>query len=413
VTSSTAVRVPVREDRHVALRRLICVSAESFADEYWSRRPLLARADELQGGFDDLFTSAAVDELLSTRGLRTPFLRMAKDGATIAERTFTSGGGAGAGIPDQASDEAVLRHFTDGATLVLQGLHRLWAPIITFSQQLAADLGHPVQVNAYVTPPQSTGFSDHYDVHDVFVLQVAGDKHWRIREPVRAQPLRSDPWTAHRDAVEDAAARTEPVIDQTLRPGDCLYLPRGYLHSATALGGTSIHLTIGVHPWTRRHLADQLVKVALDRVSESPEIRAALPLGTDLTGSGAAAADVELVRAALLDSLREVDSSDLHASLAAAARSAQRAAPLRPLVQADTSRALRPEAVLAVRDHVAAALDTADTGSVLHSRAGSLGISPEERPRVEALLAAGAAAVDALGVELARRLLVAGVVVPA
>jgi NAD(P)-dependent dehydrogenase (short-subunit alcohol dehydrogenase family) len=49
---------------------------------------------------------------------------------------------------------------------------------------LAADLGHPTQVNAYITPPSSRGFSPHYDVHDVFVLQVAGEKHWRIHEPV-------------------------------------------------------------------------------------------------------------------------------------------------------------------------------------------------------------------------------------
>ena len=56
----------------------------------------------------------------------------------------------------------------------------------------------PRQVNAYVTPAQNTGFSDHYDVHDVFVLQVAGEKRWRIREPVHPSPLRDQPWTDRR-----------------------------------------------------------------------------------------------------------------------------------------------------------------------------------------------------------------------
>ena len=84
----------------------------------------------------------------------------------------------GAGVADQVSDDKLVRLFADGATMVLQGLHRVWPPIIAFSQQLAAELGHPVQANAYVTPPQNQGFSDHYDVHDVFVLQIAGEKRW-------------------------------------------------------------------------------------------------------------------------------------------------------------------------------------------------------------------------------------------
>ena len=88
---------------------------------------------------------------------------------------------------------------------MLQALHRVWPPIIDFCQQLAADLGHPVQANAYVTPPQNQGFDDHYDVHDVFVLQVAGRKRWSIHAPVHPAPLRNQPWTDRRDAVRRAA----------------------------------------------------------------------------------------------------------------------------------------------------------------------------------------------------------------
>ena len=94
---------------------------------------------------------------------------MAKDGRTLDPTTFTLGGGVGATIGDQVSEDRVLRHFADGATIVLQALHRTWPPVADAAQDLAADLGHPVQVNAYVTPPQSRGFDDHYDVHDVFV----------------------------------------------------------------------------------------------------------------------------------------------------------------------------------------------------------------------------------------------------
>jgi len=403
--------VLARGGGHPALSRLVGVEVETFAREVWSRAPLLSRAGDLPRDFDDLFSPAAVDELVSSRGLRTPFLRMARDGSTLPDRSFTAGGGTGAGITDQASDSAILGHFADGATLVLQGLHRTWRPITDFTQDLAADLGHPVQVNAYVTPRGSTGFSDHYDVHDVFVLQVSGEKQWRIRPPVHPLPLRDEPWTDHRAAVEQAAEQS-PLIEETFQPGDCLYLPRGYLHSATALGGTSIHLTIGVHPWTGRHVADALVRAALERAADGRALRESLPLGTDLVTDGAAEADVAAVREALVDALASLSSADVRAGLAAAARSAQRAAPVSPVQQAEAAQRLRPDDVLVLRRHLAATLEPTGDGARLVSRAAPVVLGPQDVAAVDDLVAAGSTTVSALGADLARRLVVAGVVVP-
>ena len=108
------------------------------------------------------------------RGLRTPFLRIAKDGNVLASPRFTRGGGVGATIADQIDTDAVAKSYAEGATVVFQGLHRTCEPLMEFTAQLVADLGHPVQVNAYLTPPAAQGFSAHYDTHDVFVDQVAG-----------------------------------------------------------------------------------------------------------------------------------------------------------------------------------------------------------------------------------------------
>ena len=394
------------------LSRLLAVPPAEFAQRYWSREPLLSRAADLPTGFDDLFSTEAVDELVAGRGLRTPFLRMAREGTTLADRSFTRGGGIGAAVGDQASDDAILHHFSEGATLVLQGLHRTWRPIIDFSQTLAAELGHPVQVNAYVTPPENTGFSDHYDVHDVFVLQIAGEKRWRIRPPVRELPLRDEPWTDRRPAVEEAA-RERPLMEETFVPGDCLYLPRGYLHSATALGGTSIHLTVGVHAWTRRHVADELVRAAMARASRSLELRSALPLGTDLAATGPAPDDVEAARAALMEALAQVDAADLRTGLAGAARAAQRPAPLAPLAQAEAASALSESSRVAVRAHVAAVLEPAADGrTVLRSRVGAFPVDRSDLAAVEQLLATGSATAGDLGLSLARALMRSGVVVP-
>ena len=206
-----------------------CVADPDAFSSAWGTRALLATAAELPRPFDDLFDLEAVDELLSRRGLRTPFLRMAKDGIVVDTARYTRSGGVGAAIADQVDDTAVTRLFADGTTIVLQALHRVWAPLIVFAGDLTAELGHPVQVNAYVTPPSSRGFSAHYDIHDVFVLQVAGDKRWIVHEPVHEWPLRTQPWTQHRARVE-RAVESPPILDAVLRPGDALYLPRGFLH---------------------------------------------------------------------------------------------------------------------------------------------------------------------------------------
>ncbi len=261
-----------------ALARCVACSAQVFADEHWSRAPLLSRAAELGSDFTDLLTAAAVDGLVSERGLRTPFLRMAKDGAVQPAASFTRGGGAGAAIADQAADDKVLAAIADGSTLVLQGLHRTWPPLVDFGSRLADELGHPVQINAYITPPQNQGFSPHHDVHDVFVLQVSGRKHWTVHRPVVEDPLDNQPFNGFKAAIAERVGE-EPLIDTSLEPGDALYLPRGTIHSAQALGETSIHLTVGVHPLTRY----QLVRFLLDAVQDEPALRASLPMGADLS----------------------------------------------------------------------------------------------------------------------------------
>ena len=333
-----------------ALRRCTVLPLAEFAERHWSRAPLLTRADELGGRFDDLFGAAAADELVSRRGLRTPFLRMAKDGTVLAGREFTRGGGAGAGIADQVADDRVLAHPADGATLVLQALHRTWPPLVDFGTQFAAEIGHPVQINAYITPSESRGFSAHYDVHDVFVLQVAGTKRWRVHAPVVVDPLDSQNWERWR---ADVAARADeaPVLDCVLAPGDALYLPRGTIHAAEAQGETSIHLTVGIHPITRY----QLVREMLDLARENVDLRGSLPMGVDLTDPAMLEAHVTGTVQALHDYLDHVDIAELARRVGDRLAAQTRPAPIAPLAQlvaADEltdSTLLRARAALRVR----------------------------------------------------------------
>ena len=269
--ASPAGRPLPETDPRPTLSRCIGIPTDEFAGRVWATAPLLTPAAPGAADFADLFSAAAVDELISARGLRTPFLRMAKNGSVLATSTFTRSGGVGAGIADQVADDKVLAQLAGGATLVLQALHRTWPPLIRFGGDLARELGHPVQINAYITPPENQGFAAHYDTHDVFVLQVAGSKRWTIHRPVIDDPLPTQTWE-QRKAQVAARATEQPLIDTLLRPGDALYLPRGFLHSAVAQGEVSIHLTVGVHPVTAYDLAQGIDRGRGGRPGAAPVV---------------------------------------------------------------------------------------------------------------------------------------------
>ncbi|MGI8881306.1 MAG: cupin domain-containing protein [Jatrophihabitans sp.] len=364
---STDAGVPDHEVRHPqfaapsAVARATGLAAEDFARDYWSVRPLLRTSAELSAdGFADLLDATAVDELISCRGLRTPFLRMAKEGGVLAPARYTRGGGVGATITDQVADDKVLNLIADGATLVLQALHRTWPPLVQFASALSAELGHPVQINAYITPPQNQGFAAHYDTHDVFVLQVAGRKHWRIHEPVLADPLVDQPWEKHRAAVA-ARAEQAPLIDTDLAPGDALYLPRGYLHSAVALGELSIHLTVGIHPITRTALVTELLAAA----KTDPRLRGSLPAAVDLADPATLAPhlrDTLVALTDLLDSGGDELTARVAAGLGATLAAGTRPEPIAPLAQAELLAAMTPDTALRLRAGLRYTLSSDDTG---------------------------------------------------
>jgi cupin superfamily protein len=398
------------DDRRALAR---CVADPAGFATAWGRRPLLASAAELPGPFDDLLDLDGVDELLSRRGLRTPFLRMAKDGAVVDSSRFTRPGGVGAAIGDQVDDSAVARLFAEGTTIVLQALHRLWPPIIEFAGALAGELGHPVQVNAYITPAASRGFSAHYDIHDVFILQLAGEKRWIVHEPVHEWPLRTQSWTSHRDRVADAVATTEPTIDAVLRPGDALYLPRGFLHSAEALGDVAAHLTVGIHVVTRHALVEALLAEAEDVT----ELREALPVGLDLSAPGELGDDVATTIDLLVDRLRNVTPETVVSRLERALAGSMRPAPISPLAQASAADAVEADTRVRLRPGLEVRRVTSENGVELCLPGESVTFDASLEDAVAALLDDESCVVDALPGDphavrgLVRTLLVRGVVV--
>ncbi|SCF26175.1 Cupin superfamily protein [Micromonospora purpureochromogenes] len=402
-----------------ALARCASVEPAKFAAAHWGRAPLLSRADELPNpdGFTDLLSPADADELLSRRGLRTPFLRVARDGQLVPAARYTGGGGAGAEITDQVLDEKVLELYASGATLVLQGLHRTWPALVDFARDLGTALSQPLQVNAYLTPAGSQGFATHYDTHDVFVLQVDGRKHWRIHPPVLPDPLEQQPWGGRADEVA-ATADGPAALDVVLAPGDALYLPRGWLHSARAQESSSLHLTVGIRALTRYAMVEELLTLA----AEDPRLRAGLPFGTDVADPDAVEPELTETVEALRDWLLRVDPAAVAARLRQRAWPAARPAPIRPLAQAAALAALDADSRIAPRAGLRWQLTATDDHRVaLRLPDRTLTLPGTCEPAVRTLLTGTVTRVgdlpglddDADRLVLARRLLREAVAVPA
>ncbi len=228
-----------------ALARCVApLAADAFLAAYWERRPLVVeRGGEAR--FDDLLSEGDVEELVSAGSLRSPAFRLVKAGEDIRLSDYA------VDIPwrpsaftKTADAGRIAAAFAEGATIVVQGLHHWWRPLALFCRGLEAELGHPAQANAYWTPRASQGLPIHHDTHDVFVLQVAGEKRWLVYEPVWELPLREQRYS------EAMGEPGEPVHDVTLRAGDTLYLPRGWLHQAVTSETDSLHLTLGVNVYT-------------------------------------------------------------------------------------------------------------------------------------------------------------------
>jgi hypothetical protein len=250
----------------------------------------------------------------------------------------------------------------------------------------------------------------------VFVLQVAGRKHWRVHDPVLPDPLVNQPWGGRAEEVA-ATAEGPPALEIVLEPGDALYLPRGWLHAAEALGEQSLHLTVGLHRPTRYTLVEALLGLA----AEDPRLRAGLPLGLDPTDADEVAPQLSSTVLALSDWLATVDPRRVADRLRPAQWAARRPAPIRPLTQATAATTVDSDSIVAVRPGLRWRLAPGAPGRVVLALADrGIDVPAFCADAVRAALAGPSVRVGELpgldpddAVVLTRRLLREAVVVPA
>jgi mannose-6-phosphate isomerase-like protein (cupin superfamily) len=205
---------------------------DAFASTTWGRAPLLTQTGPHE--FDDVLTLADVDRLVSC-GARLPTVRMVSDGAPLAPARYCSTTRLGGRTLDDVVDPVkIVSRLGEGATLVLQSLHRTVPSVGDVVAALQDEISHPVQANAYLTPPGAAGLAEHADLHDVFAVQLHGSKRWWV----------------------------DGLGDVTVHPGDVLYVPRGTRHRAATDEATSLHLTIGIIRVTHRQVLERLLQTS-------------------------------------------------------------------------------------------------------------------------------------------------------
>jgi hypothetical protein len=261
-----------------------------------------------------------------------------------------------------------------------------------------------------VTPAgDAQGFDFHHDTHDVFVLQVSGRKRWIVHEPVLPLPLPSQARSGD-DLVADGA---EPLLDVELEAGDCLYLPRGYVHAALTTDEHSVHLTVGVLSTTWYDVLSD----ALTLAGRDEGFRDALPVQPR---DGLAATLPDLLRRAA-DWFAALPPEDLAEVVDRRLARAVPPEPVRLLAGAAAARTAGAATAVRPRAGLGATLTTSGGTAVLRLPDRTLSL-PEvaEAGLRRALLGPGVVADLAVGgldgddaLVLARRLLREGVLVPA
>jgi hypothetical protein len=219
---------------------------DRFKAEVYGRKPQVTATGR---DYSRLGSLEGFDHLINETLLPSAAFRLVRDGTPVPVRAYTRS--FGTRDPIRVADPAlVFDWFGDGATIILESLHRYSPPLREFCRALEDELHQETQVNAYITPPGAQGFATHVDSHDVFVAQVFGRKRWMVY------------------ASDDTEGARPPVIERDLDEGECFYIPKGFAHAAATTASASAHLTIGILPRKWSQLEKELASLLEERGEE-------------------------------------------------------------------------------------------------------------------------------------------------
>jgi hypothetical protein len=247
----------------ITFARLVApMDVAPFLSECWTKKAV--HLVDRGRTFDDVFGWDGLNALLNAGDLTFPKVKVSRNDHPVAPDRFTSD----AGGQRIVNGGAVLDLFRDGASFGITAADTEWPPLRRVIECLYDQFLESVHTNVYCSPAHTQGFQCHFDLHEVFVLQVDGAKHWRVFQPTIQSPTES--WKPE-DAPDASVA---PYLDVVLRKGDVLYVPRGHWHYAVAEDTPSLHVTAGI----TCHKAASFIDWLAGELADDPVWRRNLPL---------------------------------------------------------------------------------------------------------------------------------------
>jgi ribosomal protein L16 Arg81 hydroxylase len=185
-----------------------------------------------------------------------------------------------------------------GATLVVNGFENYSLRALALCNEVCRFSGWRTAGNAYLSFGGRGTFGQHWDTHDVFAIQLIGQKRWRVYPPTFPLPL-----DMHTSESSGATCPTTPMLECVVETGDVLYVPRGFWHHVIPTDGPSLHLSVGTYApavhdfvmWAcaRRLPAELAARRSLTPALEPRALEDALGALGDILRSSSARADFE------------------------------------------------------------------------------------------------------------------------
>jgi ribosomal protein L16 Arg81 hydroxylase len=234
-------------------------SAPIFLREHWQRKMMLVQRN-CPSYFHSFLQLQDLDRLISSVKLPATNFDLAMDSSPVPKRSYCVG-------PEIDLERALAWHRR-GATIILRAIHNWCEPLQRLRLAAEAILRFPAQVNLYLTPEENQSTPPHWDTHDLFILQLEGDKVWRIYDSPRQLPLDDERFSA--DVYTVGPLRCE----FTMKAGDVLYVPRGTIHEPRSIS-YSVHASLGVLVIRWADLLGEALRVASE---EDVELRQAIEM---------------------------------------------------------------------------------------------------------------------------------------
>jgi len=221
------------------------LSRSKFLQDFFDQKHFYHEGEASR--FRDLLSSDQLKEFIKISPLwNEATLRLYHQGHAILPDHFCKPSSTlDQGITLRPDFDLILSHLAQGATLVANDIGTLTPGLRNISHQLAENLEAPVQANLYYSVKAQPGFLSHFDVHDVFVFHLEGEKKWRLYEGKAVAPIQH-PLFNHLSQEMHEAQKGPLLTEIHLKPGSFLYIPRGMYHDALALTDHSLHISFGV-----------------------------------------------------------------------------------------------------------------------------------------------------------------------